>query len=154
LVLDTGRGSGVPNSARALENWSPPRGRVGTAVESVIDGKAEAVRLALIVLLAEGHLLIEDVPGVGKTMLAKALARSIDGTVAADPVHPRPAAERHHRGQRLQPGAARVRVQAGAGVREHRGRRRDQPGLAQDPVGRCSSAWKSGTSRSTAPPTC
>src|ERR1700683_3256062 len=54
---------------------------MGTAIESVIDGKADAVRLALIALLAEGHLLIEDVPGVGKTMLAKALARSIDCTV-------------------------------------------------------------------------
>jgi len=45
-------------------------------VESVIEGKSDAIRLALTVLLAEGHLLIEDVPGVGKTMLAKALARS------------------------------------------------------------------------------
>jgi MoxR-like ATPase len=80
LVLDTGRG-GVPNSARALEELVGTARQVGTAVESVIDGKAEAVRLALIVLLAEGHLLIEDVPGVGKTMLAKALARSIDGSV-------------------------------------------------------------------------
>jgi MoxR-like ATPase len=50
-------------------------------VESVIEGKAEAVRLALTVLLAEGHVLIEDVPGVGKTMLAKALARSTDCSV-------------------------------------------------------------------------
>jgi MoxR-like ATPase len=50
--------------------------RVGEAVESVIEGKSDAVRLALTVLLAEGHVLIEDVPGVGKTMLAKALARS------------------------------------------------------------------------------
>jgi MoxR-like ATPase len=50
-------------------------------VERVIEGKPEVVRLALIVLLAEGHLLIEDVPGVGKTMLAKALARSIDCSV-------------------------------------------------------------------------
>jgi MoxR-like ATPase len=43
----------------------------------VIQGKPEVVRLCVIALLAEGHLLIEDVPGVGKTMLAKALARSL-----------------------------------------------------------------------------
>jgi MoxR-like ATPase len=81
LVLDTGRGSGVPNGARKLDDLVATAHRIGTAVESVIDGKAEAVRLALIVLFAEGHLLIEDVPGVGKTMLAKALARSIDCSV-------------------------------------------------------------------------
>ena len=46
-------------------------------VERVIQGKRDQVRLALVCLFAEGHLLIEDVPGVGKTSLAKALARSI-----------------------------------------------------------------------------
>src|SRR5690348_3310935 len=50
-------------------------------IDQVIEGKTPTVRLALAVLLAEGHLLIEDVPGVGKTKLAKALARSIDCTV-------------------------------------------------------------------------
>jgi MoxR-like ATPase len=50
-------------------------------IEQVIEGKNATVRLALAVLLAEGHLLIEDVPGVGKTKLAKALARSIDCSV-------------------------------------------------------------------------
>ncbi len=47
-------------------------------VASVIHGKDEPIRLALICLLSEGHLLLEDVPGVGKTTLAKALARSFD----------------------------------------------------------------------------
>ncbi len=50
-------------------------------VTSVVEGKPEVVRLALVALLSEGHILIEDVPGVGKTLLAKALARSIDCSV-------------------------------------------------------------------------
>jgi MoxR-like ATPase len=49
-------------------------------VERVIQGKREQVHLALVCLVAEGHLLIEDVPGVGKTSLAKAIAASIGGT--------------------------------------------------------------------------
>jgi len=76
LVVDTGRDPG-----RALDDLVEVAGRIGASVESVIDGKSNAVRLTLAVLLSEGHLLIEDVPGVGKTMLAKALARSIDCSV-------------------------------------------------------------------------
>ena len=49
------------------------------AVEGALEGKAEAVELALVALLARGHLLIEDVPGVGKTTLARALARAVGG---------------------------------------------------------------------------
>jgi len=56
-----------PEVARLIDN-----------VESAVLGKTEAVRLSLIALLAQGHLLIEDAPGVGKTSLAKAIARSID----------------------------------------------------------------------------
>ena len=76
MVVETGR-----DPASALDDLVAVAGRIAAAVESVIDGKANAVRLTLTVLLAEGHLLIEDVPGVGKTMLAKALARSIDCSV-------------------------------------------------------------------------
>ncbi|CAN5175566.1 MoxR family ATPase [soil metagenome] len=50
-------------------------------IGAVIDGKPHAARIILTSLLAEGHVLIEDVPGVGKTVLAKALATSINGTV-------------------------------------------------------------------------
>ena len=55
--------------------------RIAANIGRVVQGKDDVVRLALVVLLAEGHLLIEDVPGVGKTTLAKALAASIDATV-------------------------------------------------------------------------
>jgi MoxR-like ATPase len=68
--------------ARAgLSDLTTTAERVRRSVENVIEGKPEVVRIALTVLLAEGHLLIEDVPGVGKTMLSKALARSIDCSV-------------------------------------------------------------------------
>jgi MoxR-like ATPase len=49
-------------------------------LEQVLRGKRRAIHLSLVGLFAEGHLLIEDVPGVGKTSLAKAIARSIGGT--------------------------------------------------------------------------
>ncbi|MDK3255993.1 AAA family ATPase [Blastococcus capsensis] len=55
--------------------------RIAAGVSRVVQGKDGVVRLALAVLLAEGHLLIEDVPGVGKTTLAKALAGSVDASV-------------------------------------------------------------------------
>ncbi|WP_240770468.1 AAA family ATPase [Nocardioides sp. GY 10127] len=55
--------------------------RIRANVERVIEGKTAVVESAVVVLLAEGHLLLQDVPGVGKTMLSKALARSIDCTV-------------------------------------------------------------------------
>ena len=51
--------------------------RLRASVAGVFLGKPEVVRLALVALLADGHLLLEDVPGVGKTLLAKALARSL-----------------------------------------------------------------------------
>ncbi|MQW76475.1 AAA domain-containing protein [Nocardioides sp. dk4132] len=64
-----------------LETLARVVARVRGNIERVIEGKPDVVTAAIVVLLAEGHLLIEDVPGVGKTMLSKALARSIDSTV-------------------------------------------------------------------------
>jgi len=70
--------TGPPPDLDALQDASA---RILDNVEQVIEGKPDVVRLSLVVLLAEGHLLLEDVPGVGKTMLAKALARSLDCSV-------------------------------------------------------------------------
>jgi MoxR-like ATPase len=62
---------GTATFGRAFES-------VAQNIETVIQGNGEAIRLALVCMIAEGHLLIEDVPGVGKTTLAKALALSLD----------------------------------------------------------------------------
>ncbi|MGN8246406.1 AAA family ATPase [Cellulomonas soli] len=70
----------VPSSTE-LDTLVATTDRMRDSIESVITGRPELVRVTLAVLLAEGHLLLEDVPGVGKTTLAKALARSIDCTV-------------------------------------------------------------------------
>jgi MoxR-like ATPase len=73
----------APQTSTALDRDAlrAKAGAIMAAVETVIEGKQDVVRTALTVLLAEGHLLIEDVPGVGKTMLAKAMARAIDCSV-------------------------------------------------------------------------
>jgi MoxR-like ATPase len=60
-----------------VKNVQEPAERVVANVERVIIGKHVEVRMALVALLCEGHILIEDVPGVGKTMLAKAISKSI-----------------------------------------------------------------------------
>src|SRR6195256_1259242 len=72
--LETINGRAAALSAEAVETID----RLQRAIETVIRGKSEAVRLAIVTLIAGGHLLVEDVPGVGKTTLAHALARALD----------------------------------------------------------------------------
>ncbi|MEF2976637.1 AAA family ATPase [Subtercola sp. YIM 133946] len=73
-------------SGRSVSGDLADFGRLSAAIldnlQRVINGKGEVARLSLVVLLAEGHLLVEDVPGVGKTTLAKALARSVGCSVS------------------------------------------------------------------------
>ncbi len=83
-------------------------------VERVIVGKHHEVRLALVALMCRGHLLIEDVPGTGKTVLAKAIARSLGCTLPADPVHAGPPAVGRDGPLDLQPEDPGVRVPARA----------------------------------------
>jgi MoxR-like ATPase len=64
----------------ALERVTELAGAVLESLARVVRGKPDALRLAVVALLSGHHLLIEDVPGVGKTLLAKALARSVGGT--------------------------------------------------------------------------
>ena len=70
----------VPTEAE-LDDVVDATNRMQQGIESVMTGRPDLVRVSLSVLLAEGHLLIEDVPGVGKTTLDKAIARTIDCSV-------------------------------------------------------------------------
>ena len=70
----------MTDTASGLPTFSNLFDGIVDNIATVVHGKREAIELAVIALLAEGHLLIEDVPGVGKTSLAKALAGSIDCT--------------------------------------------------------------------------
>jgi MoxR-like ATPase len=65
-------------TAPPLEDLLSLSNRLIENVGLVVLGKPEVIRLAIVALLADGHVLIEDVPGVGKTLLARALAASID----------------------------------------------------------------------------
>jgi MoxR-like ATPase len=80
-------GSGYPGSAGHAVRVDPSEvagigSKIAAAISQVVLGKPEVVRLAVICMLTEGHLLIEDVPGTGKTSLAKALAKSVDAAVS------------------------------------------------------------------------
>lgn len=74
-VAATASGTGIGGSS---DSAATMLGRLLQNIGSVVLGKPEPIKLAVVALLAEGHVLIEDVPGVGKTLLARAMAASID----------------------------------------------------------------------------
>jgi MoxR-like ATPase len=69
----------MTSAVSVVREASPLLMKLRAAVEQALEGKPDAVELALIALLARGHVLIEDVPGVGKTTLARALAKAVGG---------------------------------------------------------------------------
>ena len=73
---------------RDLEGARDAALRVIANVRLAVSGEPAIVERAVVALLAEGHVLVEDVPGVGKTTLARALARSLDGSFAASSSRP------------------------------------------------------------------
>ena len=118
----------VASSAETLE-------RLAANLARVVHAPADTLRLCVLGLIAEGHVIIEDFPGVGKTMLAKSLARSLDVPFSRIQFTPDLLPVRRHRRQRLQPADERVRVPARARLRQRPARRRDQPRLAEDAGG-------------------
>ncbi len=70
----------APLDAATVEGFADWFGELRTNVARVVKGKDDTISMALLCLLCEGHLLLEDVPGTGKTVLAKSIATSIDGT--------------------------------------------------------------------------
>jgi hypothetical protein len=87
--------------------------RIIRNLQRVMHAPDETLQFSVLCLLAEGHLIIEDFPGVGKTSLAKALARSVDCAFSRLQFTPDLLPVRRHGRQRLQPALERVRVPAG-----------------------------------------
>jgi MoxR-like ATPase len=79
-VTMTERGAAVTMTPDQAAWFAETFNRLVTGVDSVLLGKTRVIRLAFTALLSEGHLLLEDVPGTGKTSLARAIAQSVDGT--------------------------------------------------------------------------
>ena len=94
--------------------------RLIASVGQVIKGKDDVIRKTAVCLFCGGHILLEDVPGTGKTTLAKALSRSIDGMAFTRvQVHPRPAPRGFDRRQYLQPENPGIHLPSGAGVYQY-----------------------------------
>ena len=86
----------TPKMPRAPLDVSTISKRIIANVEQVVVGKRQQIVKVLVAWYSEGHVLLEDVPGVAKTILARAFARSIGCSFKANSMHARPVAERCH----------------------------------------------------------
>ena len=137
MATDSEDGAGV-EAATTLGIDRTAAGRPGhfgpdviRAMEQVIVGQRYMLERLLIGLLADGHVLLEGVPGLAKTLAVKTLAQALDAGLSAHPVHARPAARRPDRHADLQAASGRVQRAQGADLRQPRARRRDQPRAGQ-----------------------
>ena len=102
-------------------------------VERAVVGKRDVLELVLMGFLADGHVLLDDLPGVAKTLMARSFAAATGLVVPADPVHTRPAALGHHRRDAARPAHPDVQLSAGSALRQPRARRRGEPRAGEDP---------------------
>ena len=154
-----GRRPRRPRGAAAMTEQPHPR-HVAAPAEAILDeveravvGKREVLELVLLALLADGHVLLEDVPGVAKTLIARSFAAATGPALRPRAVHARPAALRRHRLVGLRPAHGELRVPARArcsatccsATRSTAPRRRRRP--------RCWRRWRSARSPPTTAPT-
>ncbi len=139
-------------SADALDGFRQRFNAIVSNIERVIQGKRHVSEQVAICLIAGGHVLIEDVPGVGKTLLAKSLARSIDCTFSRIQFTPDLLAVRRHRGVGMGPGAGRVRLPTRSRCSPTSCSVTRSTGPAPRPSRRCSRRWRSSRSPSTPSP--
>ena len=128
--MGNGAVSGAGTAAAPSQRGAQWAARVRAEVQQAVVGQDAVIERALVALLADGHVLIEGMPGLAKTLLVKSLAHGARPRVRARPVHPRPAALRRRRHHGLPAAARRV---------------------PHPPAGRSSPTWCSPT-RSTARP--
>ena len=107
--------------------------RILDEVERAVVGKRDALELVLMGLLADGHVLLEDYPGLAKTLAARSFAAGDQHRLQPDPVHARPDALRRHRLVDLEPARRRLPLPSGADLHQPPPRRRDQPRATEDP---------------------
>ena len=100
-------------------------------IRKAIIGQDRLVERALVALLADGHILLEGVPGLAKTLLVKNHLTGNPGGVLAHPVHPRPAACGPHRHADIQPAHRRVQRSKRPGLFQPRPGRRGEPGAGK-----------------------